>query len=116
MGCSNPSRPRASALTLTNSPQTPAKTTRPHPCYRSTAHAAARRLDPPPARCLSLRLSFLLRSLLSPLHSVICPTTALVHTRPRLFTTCFLCRALTPPDYLYGGWAGSGPGTGRKPP
>src|SRR3954454_13297005 len=86
MGCSNPSRLRASALTLTNRPQTPAKTTRPTRVYCTTAPAASRRLDPPPlARSLSLcsSLSSAHNSLLSPpLQSVICPTTALLHTRP----------------------------------
>src|SRR3954469_18942716 len=118
MGCSNPSRLRASALTHTNSLKRPPKPS-PTPALPLNALAAARRLDPPPlARCPLLRLSLLLfRSFFCHHHfsrSSVPPPLSFT-PGPRLFTNCFLCRALTPPDYLYGGWAGSGPGTGRKP-
>jgi hypothetical protein len=84
MGCSNPSRPRASAPTHTHSPQTPAKTTRPT-AYRYTAPPSPAGSTPPPARSLSLSVSLFCFSTilrLSPLQYVICPTTASVHTRP----------------------------------
>src|SRR4051794_24575091 len=83
MGCSIQA---ASALLRSRSPTAPKPPPKPRAPHRlpHNALAAARRLDPPPARSPSpLRLSLLLRSLLSPPpQSVICPTTALVHTRP----------------------------------
>src|SRR3954471_5822074 len=118
MGCSNPSRLRASALTHTNSLKRPPKPS-PTPALPLNALAAARRLDPPPlARCPLLRLSLLLfRSFFCHHHfspsSVPPPLSSTPD--PRLFTNCFLCRALTPPEHLMVFGRGQGPAQAANP-
>src|SRR3954464_2721090 len=88
-------------------PQNPSSTT------HHTQSAAPHAMPPPPPRLL-LCLSYSLPT--DPFKSPPLPvllTTAPHPTRPS--TNSFLCRALTPPEHLYGGWAGSGPGTDRNP-
>ena len=97
--------------TLSCVPTTPSN----HPLSRVYRSPPAARLYPP----LRLRFCSLLSLCLSSdFLCLLCPpiffSTAPRPLRPS--TNCYLCRALTPPEHLYGGWAGSGPGTGGKPP
>src|SRR3954462_5344906 len=89
-------------------PHNPQKPSAPN---RVTATPTRRPPASPPL--LSSQLSLFLSTDSSVTTSVLSSPPAPQSTRPT--TTTLLCRALTPPDYLYGGWAGSGPGTGRKP-
>jgi hypothetical protein len=93
----NPAKPLAH--TRRSAPQPPAA---PRPASHRSPRPAA-----PPSPSLPLSTSQ------SP-PSVRPISTAPHPTRPS--TNCILCRALTPPEHLYGVWGGSGPGTGRKPP
>jgi antitoxin (DNA-binding transcriptional repressor) of toxin-antitoxin stability system len=112
LGCRSP---RAAAPTTRQRPSrvptTPSKT---NPLPRASPVPPAACPDRPPRRPFPFSPSlFCLPTLLSPPPPPSSPTAP----RPlRPSTNCYLCRALTPPEHLYGGWAGSGPGTGRKPP
>ena len=91
-------------------PTTPKNSSAPQQRHRNP-HAGR-----PPRRHFRLPL---FSALSVPLHRLLChhscPQLHPLHRPPVPPPTTLLCRALTPPDYLYGGWAGSGPGTGREP-
>jgi hypothetical protein len=105
VGMFQSSRPRRSKRTLTPASTNPAKTIRVPQRAPNPAGLPDDRPLAPPCCCSSvLSVTTTVRPLL---------TTAPQSTVPS--PTCFLCRALTPTEPLYGGWAGSGPGTGRNP-
>src|SRR3954452_14974312 len=51
----------------------------------------------------------------TPTRAASCLPLPLVHTRPRPFTNCFLCRALTPPEHLIVFGRGQGPAQAANP-